>query len=45
MRELTKVFDHATVDPKWYAFWEDLGAFRADPASGRPPFSMVLTKP
>ena len=45
MRELTKVFDHATVDPKWYAFWEDLGAFRADPASGRPSFSMVLPPP
>jgi len=45
MRELTKVFDHATVDPKWYAFWEELGAFRADPTSDRPPFSMVLPPP
>ena len=45
MRELTKVFEHATVDPKWYAFWEELGAFRADPESGRPPFSMVLPPP
>ncbi len=45
MRELTKVFDHATVDPKWYAFWEELGAFRADPSSDRPPFSMVLPPP
>ena len=45
MPDLTKVFDHATVDPKWYAFWEELGAFRADPSSGRPPFSMVLPPP
>ena len=45
MRELTKVFEHATVDPKWYAYWEELGAFRADPASGRPAFSMVLPPP
>ena len=45
MRELSKVFEHATVDPKWYAYWEELGAFRADPGSGRPPFSMVLPPP
>ena len=45
MAELTKVFEHATVDPKWYAYWEEVGAFRADPASGRPPFSMVLPPP
>ena len=45
MRELAKVFDHAAVDPKWYAYWERIGAFRADPASGRPAFSMVLPPP
>ena len=45
MTELTKVFEHATVDPKWYAYWEDIGAFRADPESARKPFSMVLPPP
>ena len=45
MRELTKGFEHATVDRKWYAFWESTGAFRADPCSTRPPFSMVLPPP
>jgi len=45
MAELTKVFEHATVDQKWYAYWEEVGAFRADPTSGRPPFSMVLPPP
>ena len=45
MGELAKVFEHATVDPKWYAYWEEVGAFRADPTSGRPPFSMVLPPP
>ena len=45
MTELTKVFEHATVDPKWYAYWEDIGAFRADPESDRQPFSMVLPPP
>ena len=45
MPELTKVFEHTKVDPKWYEYWEDIGAFRADPSSGRPPFSMVLPPP
>ena len=45
MRELAKGFEHATVDPKWYAFWESTGAFRADPTSTRPVFSMVLPPP
>ena len=45
MRELTKVFEHTKVDPKWYAYWEEVGAFRADPSSDRPAFSMVLPPP
>lgn len=45
MRELSKGFDHTTVDPKWYAFWEKTGAFLADPSSSRPAFSMVLPPP
>ena len=45
MRELTKVFEHTKVDPKWYAYWEEIGAFRANPSSGRTPFSMVLPPP
>ena len=43
--ELSKTFEHRQVDPKWYAFWESIGAFRADPESVRPPFSMVLPPP
>ena len=45
MGELSKVFEHREVDPKWYAFWEQIGAFRADSDSERPPFSMVLPPP
>ena len=45
MSDLTKVFEHAKVDPKWYDYWEEVGAFRADPESGRPAFSMVLPPP
>ncbi|HOC18119.1 MAG TPA: valine--tRNA ligase [Vicinamibacterales bacterium] len=42
---LPKGFDHADVDPKWYAFWESIGAFRADPSSDKPRFSMVIPPP
>ncbi|RPJ78871.1 MAG: hypothetical protein EHM13_14065, partial [Acidobacteria bacterium] len=45
MSELPKGFDHAVVDPKWDAFWESIGAFKADPDSNRPGFSMVLPPP
>ena len=45
MHELTKVFEHKRVDSKSYAYSEKVGAFRADPSSGRPPFSMVLPPP
>ena len=45
MAELSKGFEHGDVDPKWYAFWESIGAFRADPQAGRTPFAMVLPPP
>jgi valyl-tRNA synthetase len=45
MRELAKAFEHSEVDPRWYAFWESIGAFRANPASGKPRFSMVIPPP
>jgi valyl-tRNA synthetase len=45
MPELPKGFEHAQVDPKWDAFWESIGAFCANPGSGKPRFSMVLPPP
>ncbi len=45
MSELPKAFDHREVDARWYSFWEEIGAFRADGRSGKPPFSMVLPPP
>jgi len=45
MRELSKAFEHSEVDPRWYAFWESIGAFRADPDSSKPRFSMVIPPP
>jgi valyl-tRNA synthetase len=45
MTELSKGFEHSEVDPRWYAFWESIGAFKADPTSGKPRFSMVIPPP
>ncbi len=45
MSDLPKGFAHADVDPKWYAFWESIGAFEAHPESDRPRFSMALPPP
>jgi valyl-tRNA synthetase len=45
MSELPKGFEHKDVDPKWYGFWEEIGAFRADARSNRPRFSMALPPP
>ncbi|MBI3262017.1 MAG: valine--tRNA ligase [Acidobacteria bacterium] len=48
MGDLPKAFNHAEVDPKWYAFWESIGAFTAHPEVDRPRgerFSMVLPPP
>jgi valyl-tRNA synthetase len=45
MKELSKGFEHSEVDPRWYSFWESSGAFKADPASGKPRFSMVIPPP
>ena len=43
--QLSKTFEHDKVDPKWYAYWESVNAFRANPKTTRPPFSMVLPPP
>jgi valyl-tRNA synthetase len=45
MPDLSKAFEHAEVDPRWYQFWESIGAFRANPESGKPRFSMVIPPP
>ena len=45
MSDLPKAFDHKDVDARWYSFWESIGAFKAQPESGKPVFSMVLPPP
>src|SRR5947209_2063700 len=45
MPELPKTYDPNTVEPKWYARWEEAGYFRADTHSPKPAFSIVIPPP
>ncbi len=42
---LDKVYDPSVVEEKWVKRWEASGAFRADPQSLDPAFSMVIPPP
>jgi len=45
MNDLDKVYDPRRFERTWYAHWLRLGLFTADPASGRPPYVMVIPPP
>ena len=40
-----KTYEPQDVEKKWYAFWEENKCFHADPASTRPPYSIVIPPP
>jgi valyl-tRNA synthetase len=42
---LPKRFDPGPAEARWYAEWLARGVFRADPADGRPAFSIVIPPP
>src|SRR5512143_2511134 len=42
---MEKSFDPTSVEPRWRAFWEQRGLYRAEPDSARPPFCMVIPPP
>jgi len=42
---LPSQYDHAAAQQKWYPIWEERGYFHADPASEKPPFSIVIPPP
>ncbi len=44
-REIPKTYDPRAVEGRLYAEWERLGAFEADPSSGREPYCIVLPPP
>ena len=42
---MDKTFDPAQVEPRWRAAWDEADLFRADPASGKPAYCMVIPPP
>ena len=42
---LSKSFDHAAIEPRLYAGWEDGGAFHAEPDSASAPFTIMIPPP
>ncbi len=45
MSELSKTYDPAEVEDKWYAFWDERGYFFADETKPGPRFSIVIPPP
>src|SRR5450432_4826807 len=45
MAELSKTYAPVTVEPKWYARWDEGGCFRADAHSPKPAFCIVMPPP
>jgi valyl-tRNA synthetase len=45
MAEVSKAYEPQAAEKKWYARWLAEGYFTADPASPKPPFSIVIPPP
>ncbi len=47
MEELSKAYDPADVEPRWYKYWLDLGVFEAGTArdAGKPPYVIPMPPP
>ncbi|MBN2289085.1 MAG: class I tRNA ligase family protein, partial [Candidatus Glassbacteria bacterium] len=43
--QMDKRYDPSSVERKWYDYWESAGLFRADPGSGKEPFTIVIPPP
>src|SRR6478609_3878771 len=43
--ELAKTYNAQEVESRWYQWWESKGLFRADAASQKPPFVMMMPPP
>lgn len=42
---IPKVYDPASVEKKWYEFWEKNRYFHAEPEPGKKPFSIIIPPP
>src|SRR5271156_4247458 len=45
MPELAKAYEPQQVEDRLYAKWQEGGYFKADPKSGKPPYSIVMPPP
>src|SRR3954464_4929151 len=45
MPEVPKAYEPQSVETKWYQFWLDKKLFVANPASPKPPYSIVIPPP
>src|SRR5882724_9581775 len=45
MAEISDRYDPSQVEARWYGLWEERGYFHADPASPKPPYSIVIPPP
>ena len=43
--EISKTYNPQEIEGRWYQLWESRGYFRADAASKRPPFVIVMPPP
>ncbi len=43
--ELPKQYDPQDAQRRWYGFWLEKGYFHADPASDKPPYTIVIPPP
>jgi valyl-tRNA synthetase len=43
--EISKAYEPASVEERWYGEWINEGCFAADPASAKPGFSIVIPPP
>lgn len=42
---LSKAYEAKNIEPKWYAFWESNGYFKANPDSQKPAYCIVIPPP
>ncbi|MFR1411883.1 MAG: class I tRNA ligase family protein [Akkermansia sp.] len=45
MSDLPKAYDPSLVEEKWQSLWIEKGCFKADPASEKPAYSVVIPPP
>ncbi len=45
MSEISKAYESQAVEARWYQYWLDQGLFTANPASTKPPYSIVIPPP